>query len=198
MNVSTIVMDEELARKKLVAYREQLRRRADEEYEAAAMAYEAMAQGRPLLNLVDVFQETGLGEDERPKLAMARADRKQVMVRVYKNHVEFNALKNPWRWGYEGSLVIKVPVQNPVEWRKDGYALVPMVPADVRPKGNLRDYFILWEVEQWARRPLIAEPDRDPYLLRHVSGDLYAVVAEWDLTELERMIMAGRRFDGMV
>jgi hypothetical protein len=36
-------------------------------------------------------------------------------------------------------------------------------------------------------------PDRDPYLLRHVGGALYAVLAAWDLTDLERAIMSARR-----
>lgn len=30
------------------------------------------------------------------------------------------------------------------------------------------------------------------YLLRHIAGDLYAVLAQWDLTELERAVMAER------
>ena len=77
--------------------------------------------------------------------------------------------------------------------RNRGYALVPLVPADVRPSGQLRNYFILWEVEQWSDRRIGAKPDIDPYLLRHLAGDLYVVEAEWDLTELERAIMSGRR-----
>jgi hypothetical protein len=67
-----------------------------------------------------------------------------------------------------------------------------MVPADVRASvtGTLAEYFIPWEVEQWANRRISSRPDRDPYLRKHIGGDLYAVVAEWDLTELERMVMA--------
>jgi hypothetical protein len=33
----------------------------------------------------------------------------------------------------------------------------------------------------------------DPILLRPIGGDLYAVVAQWDLTEIERTIIAGTR-----
>lgn len=36
------------------------------------------------------------------------------------------------------------------------------------------------------------EPPKDPALLRHIGGDLYSVVAVWDLTELERAVLAGR------
>src|SRR5690554_1517948 len=58
------------------------------------------------------------------------------------------------------------------------YALVPMIPAEVRNrmKGQVRDHYILWEVEEWATQPLRTEPDRDPLLLRPLAGDLYAVV----------------------
>lgn len=53
-----------------------------------------------------------------------------------------------------------------------GVLMVMRFPADVRPDtGNLRDYFILWEVEQWSDRPLQTVPDFDPFLLRHIMGD---------------------------
>jgi hypothetical protein len=48
-------------------------------------------------------------------------------------------------------------------------------------------------VEQWADTRIGARPDRDPYLLRHLHGDAYAVLAEWDLTPLEQLVMTGRR-----
>lgn len=87
--------------------------------------------------------------------------------------------------------------ENQVVWSGrdglEGYALIPMVPLDVRPAtGRLADMFVLWEVEQWADRRIGAKPDIDPYLLKHVGGSLYAVLAEWDLTPLERAIMKGR------
>lgn len=80
MNVATISMPVGEAEQKLVAYREQLRRRVDEEYLAAAKGYEALAQGRRLLNLADAFNSAGVGDDGRPLLAIARADRKQVAM----------------------------------------------------------------------------------------------------------------------
>ena len=46
------------------------------------------------------------------------------------------------------------------------------------------DWHILWEVEKWANQQHNVTPDIDPYLLKHVTGSLYAVIAEWDLTNL--------------
>ncbi len=196
MNVPLITEEPQQAQFKLEAYRHQLRRRADEEYEAAVAGYQALAAGTPLLNLVDAFEMTGLSADNRPRLAIARADRKQVQFRFTREGLTFNTLKNPSQAStYTGSLVIWVPFSHTVKetWRLEGYALVPMVPADVRPSAPLGEFFILWEVERWSDRPLRAVPDRDPYLLRHIIGDLYAVEAEWELTDLERAIMTGRR-----
>ncbi|OWK42111.1 hypothetical protein FRUB_04189 [Fimbriiglobus ruber] len=68
-----------------------------------------------------------------------------------------------------------------------------MIPLDVRPKPGIpENACILWEVEQWADHRLDVAPDIDPYLLKHITGSLYAVIAEWDLTELERSILRGR------
>jgi hypothetical protein len=52
----------------------------------------------------------------------------------------------------------------------------------------LRHYVTLFEVDQWE--PV---PPTDPALLKHIAGDLYAVLAVWDLTELERAVIAGTR-----
>lgn len=73
-------------------------------------------------------------------------------------------------------------------------AMVPLVPPRHWPPRAtaLRSYVTLWEVDDWAwtRQPA---PPRDPALLRHIGGDLYAVLATWDLTELERLVLTGRR-----
>ncbi len=202
MNVPLIEMNREEALAKIDAYVAQLRRRADEEYSAAVAGYRALADGKPLLNLTDAINHAGLGDDGRPRLAIARADRRQVKVetsswRFNERQLVFDATsRNFNRWGYVGSLVINIRWRDPQIKVRTGYALVPMVPADVRPqRGQLRNYFILWEVEGWADHRLRTEPDRDPYLLTHLAGDLYVVEAEWDLTPLERAIMSGRRDD---
>lgn len=197
MNVSVFTMDKAQAEKKLLAYRTQLKKRANAEYELAVKAYEIVAKGQAILNIVDAFQQTGLGEDLRPKLAIARADRPEVKVtvRASERRLVFSTTEKS-EWSYSGDLLIRVPFQYAPEQRevwRSGFALVPMIPADVRPAaGQDKDYFILWEVEKWADRSLTSPAPRDPYLLKHIAGELYAVVAEWDLTELEQAIMSGR------
>lgn len=195
MDVQTITEDPEVAKRKLAAVREQLQRRTDAEYEALEAGYEAILAGKPLINLQQAINSAGLGQDGRPLLAVARADRKQVYVEAGRNKtVIFSAQKTPARWAaqsYTGTLRIILKTR----WEsasRDGYALVPMIPAEHRPNGSLTNFFILWEVEEWFSSPLIAEPPRDPLLIRPLTGDLYVVEAAWDLTDLERAVMSGR------
>lgn len=207
MNAPTITMPQDQAQKKLEEYRESLRRRADAEHEALVQAYEQLATGTPLISLEQAIREGGFDEKMRPRLAIARADRKQVQftwrgwdtsalfdTRIRSNYggstlwrrVELgrqHGLKRKWGDGTTTSITVQ------------GYALVPMIPADVRNrmKGQPRDHFILWEVEEWSDRPITAQPDIDPLLLKHLHGDLYTVLDQWDLTEIERLVMSGRR-----
>ena len=69
----------------------------------------------------------------------------------------------------------------------DHKAQLPLIPVHLRPKRGLENYHILWEAE-WE--PI---PPRDPYLLRRIGkADLWLVVAHWDLTEVERAVLATR------
>ena len=68
----------------------------------------------------------------------------------------------------------------------DARAMVPPVPPVHRPVSSLGNYHVLFEAiwEQVA--------PKDPALLKHIGGDLYVVCATWDLTEIERTVLAGR------
>lgn len=73
--------------------------------------------------------------------------------------------------------------------RKDWHnaeGIVPIVPVHLRPKRAVGNYHILWEAE-WTK-----VVPRDPMLLRRITGDLWLVVAAWDLTEVERAALATR------
>lgn len=61
-------------------------------------------------------------------------------------------------------------------------AKVPIVPPAKRPRANLGNYVILWEAD-WQQAP------QDPYLLRRVTDDIFVVLASWNLTEVERLVM---------
>lgn len=200
MNVPLITMEPEQARAKLDSYRAQLRRRADAEYEAAALGYEELAKGRPLLNMPEAFAAAGVDGGGWPRLGLARADRHEVEVTYHPRAREwwFDTRKRG-RFGSTGTggLVLRVsyPLGARDSWERR-YALVPMIPADVRPRVNLRECAVLWEVLAWTDKPHTARPPRDPFLVRRIGGDLWAILAEWDLTPLEQAIVAGRRPEG--
>jgi hypothetical protein len=205
MNVATITMDPDVARRKLKAYRSAKHRDAEEHYKQAAIAYAALAKGTPLIRLTEAIQQGGFFEDMRPKLAIARADRPEVRFRWSDGSMAEYCSDFDRRIGRaiaHGSLNVNMGRAHGLTvtsraghtWTKtiQGYALVPMVPADVRPeKGQLKDRFILWEVEHWSDRSQTAKAPIDPLLLQHVGGDLYAVLAQWDLSPIEQAILEG-------
>lgn len=192
MNTPTITMPTHVAREQLRHYRTQLHRRADAEYEAVAQGLEHLAKGTKLLNLVDCFKHVPLDDKHRPRLAFARADRPRVRMRRYFHRVEFTTRLNGNRraTGMLHSFEIpEAPGVTSVMQLMDGSSFVPMIPAQVRAQVgpiDLSKHFILWEAD-WTDVP------HDPYLLKHCGGELYAILAEWDLTDLERAVMAGRR-----
>lgn len=192
MNVTLIEMDRHQAREKLKAYRAAKHKDAEEEYAALAKAYEELAEGRPLLSLNEVIVNAGLDNNGFPKLAIARADRKEVCFRwMHRMAVyDYRAPKSRRRYSYGNSqLTTHVPWEGLFSY-EERFALVPMVPADVRPdKGQLRDWYILWEVDQWSEQSHVARVSTDPLLLKHVFSDFYAVLAAWDLTPLEESVL---------
>lgn len=198
MNVQQITMPRSEARRKLRAVRQQLHRRADAEYERLEQAYKAAAAGKPLIVLSDVIRNAPRDVKGRPRLAIARADRRQVEVGFANQagtSITFDASAQVGRRspGLVISLNYGLPLPSDLSvWQARGFALVPIVPPDVRGTHALDTHHVLWEVEQWSDRRIGARPDRDPYLVKHIGGDLWAVVAEWDLTDIERAVMAAR------
>jgi hypothetical protein len=217
MNVSLITMDPAEAQAKLDAYRNALESRhssrVEEEWKAAMDAYRELAKGTPLIDPIAAIRECGWRSDSRPVLAIARGDMARVQWQVTRTARWWNSETNlytgqwsPMEWrfsalrsnesasrrrdGFGKTFTVSGVIDQPPSEPKQGVAMVPMVPPDVLPaRGcDLSKHFILWEVESWDAAPPI-----DPILLRPIGGDLYAVIAQWDLTEIERTIIAGTR-----
>jgi hypothetical protein len=199
MKTKTITMPQAEAKKKADAYRKSLANRNDPEYLAALTVYEALEKGLTVIDVGAAIRDGGFDAKMRPRLAIARADRRQVSFTWYSSEDTgtFDASAG-FSMEHE-SLMHRVNFnrrrnQSEGNWGKTvgGFALVPLIPADVRPKGQAKDWHILWEVEQWADKQIGAVADRDPYLLRRLAGDLFVILAEWDLTEVERLVTQGR------
>lgn len=70
-------------------------------------------------------------------------------------------------------------------------ATVPIVPPEHRPADfDLPQYCTLWEVEKWEALPRPQRAPGDPMLLKPLAQTgLYAVMAHWDLTDIEKMVL---------
>ena len=142
-----------------------------------------------------------------PALAVSRADARTCHCTPIIDDSDLELQANGWsRWGTRkndrvvipagtfggvdeyGSRGLDMPPAR-VQWDVELRAIVPTIPPALRPPHKLSGYHILWEAE-WGQETVV--PPGDPALLRHLSGDLYAVLAVWDLTELERAVLAGR------
>ncbi len=173
------------ARKAFLEYRAAVRDRHNEEDAQIMRGYKALSQGKQLIHLTDTIKAGGLGKDGRPRLAVMRADQRWCHLhRAWDGGFSFTHDGDKWRSRHAQRIRFQPGVLKITG--SDAKALLPIIPPGLRPNINLSNFHILWEAE-WA-----AVPPKDPALLRHLGGDLYAVVAVWDLTELERAVLGGR------
>lgn len=194
MQLPTLDIPEAEAREKLAEYEQaiQVERRAEDV--AIAMGYRAAARGLQVVALPQVIEAGGYFDYGLPKIAIVRADARQCHARWSGDHLVF--ADGDSRGVNRGALVnqdtVRVAVRNRPEhdrkFRWSGTTVVPLVPPRHRPRRpRLSRCHILWEVEEWS--PM---PPRDPALLRHIRGDLWAVLSVWNLTELERHVLSQR------
>ncbi len=198
MNLMTLQIDEDEAKAKLAEYQQALQLERNSEDEAIAAGYRAAARGLPVVLLSRVFELGGWFDHGLPRLAIARADATTVRVEIeglWGSGPLGLVFHDDDRSSNRGALVGKhtVRVQMPRRdhahnSRRAGRTTVPLIPPRHRPRRpRLHTHHVLWEVEAWD-----PTPPRDPALLRHIRGDLWAVVATWDLTDLERAVLSQR------
>lgn len=204
MEAVTLVMPRHQARVAYLEYRRFVHANRTPEDEALTAAYREIARGNPVIDLPATMRSAGLGADFYPKLAIMRADKPKCKVHVEQNG-SATFTDGEWHGRTPKSLRVQLPadtfarwsqrydatagwsnVGRPQNFKTDAEAIVPTVPAQLRPKTNLDRFQILWEAV-WSH----AAP-RDPMLLKPLGGPFYAVVAVWDLTELERAVLRGR------
>ncbi len=155
--------------------------------QAIQRTYQLIAQGRVVIKALESIRLAGADEKGLPRLAIANATFERCFLRMW-NSGSAQMAKNRWPNSRDRTNVFSFP-EDTFPRRKDtleAEGVVPIVPVHLRPKRALGNYHVLWEAE-WTRIV-----PRDPMLLRRIHGDLWLVVAAWDLTEVERAALATR------
>lgn len=220
MELAITDVDAEQAQIKFEEYRAAVREHHDAEDAAMMRAYREVTRGNNVISLSATLQAGGRDELGLPRLAVCRADAPKCWLEwcTYDGAVRF-VTRPQYQRGYSrsannrrdvrdfpagtlraieppedriaaSSLQIDVRLwDGSLTWGGNRCTVVPSVPPSLRPRHALGGYDILFEVEEWEIDPKVPV---DPALLKHMGGDLYAVLAVWDLTDLERLVLRGR------
>ncbi len=201
METATVAFDRSEARALFREYKKHLHWSAPIDHEIRR-TYQFIAQGRVIIRALESVKAAGLNTEGEgvgfPKLALCRADAVSCVCTMgfrgsctmtpgdvrprfrWRDGAQLN-WRNVMTWP-DGTFAINRNVRS-----SRAVALVPTPPLHLRPRRGLANYAILWEAE-WSKAP----PD-DPMLLRRIGrGDLWLVVASWNLTAVERAALTTR------
>ncbi len=159
-------------------------------------ALTAIEEGRALIDLNVVLNKGGTSQNtgydsKLPALAVAPAFAKEVSIRVW--HDGEMRLRAKTRVGRRGWQLTR---QGSAVWARStaisysAVATVPTMPPEVRSVAK-KDHLVLWEATWRKLGTQEQRPPIDPALLEHVSGDLYVVLAAWELSPLEVAALGG-------
>ena len=193
--IETVQMPKGAAAAALKEYQGLIRGQLTKADQLAKKAYRELAKGRRIVNLLDAFRMTGIDEHQRPRLAIARADWPKVWATR--------------RWARGGTRVYAFAGGDGGTWARSAGMMevppeifgenvsantlsagVPIIPPRFRPEDNLSKYHILFEAA-WEEVPPV-----DPFLLRLLEWPMFVILAQWDLTPVERMIFGFNRDRG--
>lgn len=194
MDLNTLEVSVEEATARLAEYEAMVASERTAEDEAIAQGYRSAKRGFPIIRMTETIAAGGWFDNGLPRLAVIRADATTCHVTISHRRPTTDVLfADSARAENRGALVgrhtvrVTVPSQ-PAGHRWRGQTIVPIIPPRHRPKPHrLAHCHILWEVEEWSNVVPV-----DPALVRHIRGDLWSVLATWDLSDLERAVLAQR------
>jgi hypothetical protein len=175
MNVATVNISAQEAMKALREYKQHRGSYDKHDWEIERI-YRAISRGKKLINAREAVLQGGVDLQGRPKLAFAKADTVTVQCYLDSQGCRFSNPVSSSRWTFN------VP-GNWGPWQRL-QAAVPRIPPQHRPPvKSLASYDILWEAD-WKALP------RDPYLLKRMAPNAWLVVAAWELTDVEILVMS--------
>lgn len=171
----------------------------EKEDELLRDAYRELANGNLVIDVCKAIVTAGLNDQLLPNLAICRADSQRCRIQTQAASVlRFNRTTTTYRPLAEHIVDIRVSSEmyeklNITSMRQKANvpllhhvsAIVPTIPPHLRPE-DPENYFILWEAVWDKTAPV------DPFLLKKLNDVFYVVVAEWDLTEVERAVLESR------
>jgi hypothetical protein len=165
------------------------------EYYQLKLLYKHLSKGKKIIDLRDTIKAGGLNKFGQPRLAVACIRHGSKVARCDYNEngsVTFSVEPNA-RSSWEQKDYVSLPTATLPVWKREQplndyektfRTMIPVVPPKYLPDvKDLQNYFILWEVKNWKSLP------RDPILLRKISEFAFVVLAAWDLTDAERVIL---------
>mgnify|MGYP001613822369 CR=1 FL=1 len=187
MKVQTISMPKEKAQKAWAEYSQTLKERKDQYIKDTTKALSFLRRGKKILDITELLKNIPL-KNGLPAIAIAPA----YLEVLYLNHYckgEGRFCKDSNRWWNIYTFKLEEFTRKDNNDYRIYSTLVPCIPPKYLPKGNLKTggYYLLWEVESWKK-----EPPKDPILLKRISKNLFAILASWNLSPLERAVLNGR------
>lgn len=204
--IHKIVMPKQQAKQEWKKYCDLLKQRQDKFLRIMKDSMYHAKKGRNLIDVYRAMKNAGLNEKSEPKLAICRADIRECIFERRDTGTGSFGIKATY-----GSIDYKDKIELPqntfkINWDRergrDGKEIswsinkkllktkVPIIPIELMPEGKLENYYILWEVKSWEELP---EAKKDPFLLKRISENLFAVLGAWEVTELEQAIIGGLR-----
>ena len=203
MEIEKIQIPEERAKKEYEAYNKLVKKRHDKYLEEMKKCMYQLKQGKNLIDIYKVMEQAGLNKEYQPKIAIARADWKEVFFKkLDEGRGFFSSIKEGWSNKKKGDVDLQP--RTFTNWLRikdndgtDSWQIskeyiktkVPIIPAQLTPEGELSNYYILWEVQRWEDLP----ETKDPLLLKRITENLFAILGAWDITPLEQSIIRGRK-----
>lgn len=202
MDVTKITMSKEEAEVAYKEYLEVVKVRKEKQYEDLKKVYRAISKGYKVIDIFDAFKRTS-SENNQPKLAIVRADSRQAFFQKELGGAGVFSDGNLSDWNRQEKVSdVRLPGETFSEWEMEDEARgranwnikernivtnVPLIPGHLLPEGKLENYYILFEVEEWNSVATTV----DPYLLKRINANTFIVLAEWDVTDVEAVVMRG-------
>ena len=200
IKIPKISMPEDQAKEEWKKYNLVLKTRKEKYIKVMKDAMYHMKQGKELIDVFVITKKFGLNKKGLPRIAISRADIPELFFKKRDKGSGRFEMEEGWnRSGWNTDVELPQETYD-IHWERSEKSTwsikneivkikVPRVPIELMPDGDLKNYYILWEVKEWEDIP----PAKDPLLLKRISQNLFVILGAWDVTPLEQSIMRGEK-----